>query len=134
MYLCSKLAFINKINKIVYSGELLVAIVTNLYVDQGAYFSTFITVADINGAPLDLSGFTTASQMRKSYQSSIAYNFTASISNPLQGRVKLELSSNQSRLIPAGKYLYDLEIINLSGETTRVVEGMVLINPEITKI
>jgi len=111
-----------------------VATVTNLYVDQGAFYRTYVTVANTDGTPLDLTGFTAASQMRKSYQSSTAYNFTTSISNPSQGRVRVELSSEQSRVIPAGKYLYDIEVRSPTGERTRVVEGIVLINPEITKI
>lgn len=110
------------------------ATVTNLYVDQGSFYRTYVTVANTDGTPLDLTGFTAASQMRKSYQSSTAYNFTTSISNPTQGRVRVELSSDQSRAIPAGKYLYDVEVTSPSGERTRVVEGIVLINPEITKI
>lgn len=110
------------------------ATVTNLYIDQGSFFRTHITVANPNGFTLDLTGFTVASQLRKSYQSSTGFNFTTSISNPTQGRVRIELSSEQSRVIPAGKYLYDLEILSPTGERTRVVEGIVLINPEITKI
>lgn len=110
------------------------ATVTNLYVDQGSFYRTYVTVANTDGTPMDLTGYTAASQMRKSYQSTGAYNFTTSISNPTQGRVRVELSSEQSRAIPAGKYLYDLEVTSPSGERTRVVEGIVLINPEITKI
>lgn len=110
------------------------ATVTNLYVDQGSFFRTYITVAGASTQPLDLTGYTVASQMRKSYQSSTAYNFSVAISNPSQGRVRIELDSEQSRNIPAGKYLYDVEITNPSGQKTRVVEGIVLINPEITKI
>ena len=110
------------------------ATVTNLYIDQGSFFRTYVTVASTNGAALDLTGYTVASQMRKSYQSSVAYDFTASISNPIQGRVRIELSSESSRLIPAGRYLYDLEVTAPGGEKTRVVEGIVIVNPEITKI
>jgi hypothetical protein len=115
-------------------GDFKVATVSNLYVDQGSFFRTYVTVSNTDGAPLDLTNYTVASQMRKSYQSSTAYNFTGSITNPVQGRVRIELSSEQSRLIPAGKYLYDLEVTAPNGEKTRVVEGIVLINPEITKI
>lgn len=110
------------------------ATVSNLYVDQGSFFRTYVTVSSAAGTALDLTNFTVASQMRKSYQSSTAYNFTCSITNPVQGRVRIELSSEQSRLIPAGKYLYDVEVTAPSGEKTRVVEGIVLMNPEITKI
>ena len=110
------------------------ATVSNLYVDQGSFFRTYITVSSTDGTPLDLTNYTVSSQMRKSYQSSTAYDFTTAISVPIQGRVRVELSSEQSRQIPAGRYLYDLEVTAPSGEKTRVVEGIVLINPEITKI
>lgn len=110
------------------------ATVTNLYVDQGSFFRTNVTVSSTNGTPLDLTGYTVASQMRKSYQSSTGYNFTSSITNPIQGRVRIELTSESSRTIPAGRYLYDLEVTSPSGEKTRVVEGIVIVNPEITKI
>jgi hypothetical protein len=111
-----------------------VATVSNLYVDQGSFYRTYVTVSSTDGIPLDLTNYNVASQMRKSYQSSTGYNFTSSITNPIQGRVRVELSSEQSRLIPAGRYLYDIEVTSPSGEKTRVVEGIVLINPEITKI
>lgn len=110
------------------------ATVTNLYVDQGSFFRTNVTVSSTSGTPLDLTGYTVASQMRKSYQSSTAYNFTSSITNAIQGRVRIELSSETSRTIPAGRYLYDLEVTSPTGEKTRVVEGLVIVNPEITKI
>lgn len=110
------------------------ATVSNLYVDQGSFFRTYVTVSNTDGTALDLTNYTVASQMRKSYQSSTAYNFTSSITNPIQGRVRIELSSEDSRLIPAGRYLYDIEVRSPSGERTRVVEGIVLVNPEITKI
>lgn len=110
------------------------ATVSNLYVDQGSFYRTYVTVSGTDGTPLDLTNFTVASQMRKSYQSSTAYNFTSSITNPVQGRVRIELSSEESRLIPAGRYLYDVEVRSPNGERTRVVEGIVLVNPEITKI
>lgn len=109
------------------------ATISNLYIDQGAFFRTYVTVSGTNGIPLDLSGFTVASQMRKSYQSSTAYNFTASISNPSVGRVQLELNSAHSRQIPPGRYLYDVRVTNPQGESTRVVEGIVTINPEVTQ-
>jgi hypothetical protein len=110
------------------------ATVSNLYIDQGSFFRTYVTVSAANGTPLELTNYTVASQMRKSYQSSTAYNFTSSISSPIQGRVRIELSSEQSRVIPAGRYLYDIEVLSPSGERTRVVEGIVTITPEITKI
>lgn len=110
------------------------ATISNLYVDQGSFFRTYVTVSGSDGAVVDLTGYTAAAQMRKSYSSSVAYNFQISISNPTQGRVRIELGSEYSRTIPAGRYLYDLEVTDSNGEKLRVVEGIVTINPEITKV
>ena len=110
------------------------ATVSNLYVDQGAFYRTYVTVANTDGTPLDLTGFTAASQMRKSYASSTVYNFTSSIYNASQGKVRLQLTNTQSEAIPAGRWLYDVEIRSPSGAVTRVVEGIVTVNPQITQI
>jgi hypothetical protein len=110
------------------------ATVSNLFVDAGANYSNIITVAASNGQPLDLTGYTVASQMRKSYQSSTAYNFTASVYNAATGKVRLQLSDTQSSAIPAGRWLYDVEITSPSGTKTRVVEGIVTVSPQITQI
>lgn len=110
------------------------ATVSNLFVDAGASYSNIISVAATNGQPLNLTGYSVASQMRKSYQSSTAYNFTASVFNAEQGKVRLQLTPQQSEVIPAGRWLYDVEITSPSGSKTRVVEGIVTVNPQITQI
>jgi hypothetical protein len=72
--------------------------------------------------------------MRKSYGSSSYYPFTATVYNALQGKVRLQLSHTASSAIPAGRYLYDIEITNtVSGVVNRVLEGIVTVTPEITR-
>jgi hypothetical protein len=110
------------------------ATVSNLFVDAGASYSNIISVAASNGQALDLTGYTVASQMRKSYSSSTAYNFTASVYGTTTGKVRLQLTPEQSSLIPAGRWLYDVEITSPSGTKTRVVEGIVTVAPQITQI
>ena len=109
------------------------ATVSNLFVDAGANYSNIITVAASNGQALDLTGYTVASQMRKSYQSSTAYNFSASVYQAATGKVRLQLTDTQSAAIPAGRWLYDVEITSPSGTKTRVVEGIVTVSPQITQ-
>ena len=45
-----------------------------------------------------------------------------------------QLTDVQSASIPAGRWLYDVEITSPSGTKTRVVEGVVTVNPQITQI
>lgn len=110
------------------------ATISNLFVDAGTTYSNIITVAATTGQPLDLTNYTVKSQMRKSYSSSIAYNFTASIYDATAGKVRLQLNPTQSEAIPAGRWLYDVEITSPSGNKTRVVEGIVTVTPQITQI
>jgi hypothetical protein len=110
------------------------ATISNLYVDAGATYSNIITVTASNGQALNLAGYTVASQMRKSYQSSTSYSFTASVYDAINGKIRLQLTPSQSEAIPAGRWLYDVEITSTSGTKTRVVEGIVTVNPQITKI
>jgi hypothetical protein len=110
------------------------ATISNLYVDSGSTYSNILTVNSSDGQPLNLTGYTVASQMRKSYSSSTVYNFTASVHQAVQGKIRLQLTDEQSEAIPPGRWLYDVEITSSSGATTRVVEGIVIVTPQITKI
>jgi len=112
-----------------------VASISNLYIDQGSTYSNIITVASSTGSALDLTNYTVASQIRKSYGSSTAYDFTASVYNAVDGKVRLQLTSTESSAIPAGRYLYDIEITNTNTSAkTRILEGIVVVTPEITQI
>jgi hypothetical protein len=107
---------------------------SNLYIDAGSTFSAIITVTGSDDLPLNLTGYTVASQMRKSYGSLTAYAFTATIYDAATGKLRLVLPANTSSGITPGRYLYDIEITSPSSEKLRVVEGLVIITPEITKV
>ena len=109
------------------------ATISNLFVDAGSDYSNIITVSATNGQALNLTGYTVASQMRKSYGSSTVFNFTSSVYEAANGKVRLQLPAETSSSIPAGRWLYDVEITSPSGTKTRVVEGIVTITPEITR-
>ena len=109
------------------------AAISNLYIDAGSTFSAIITVRGSDGNPLDLTGYEVASQIRKSYGSTTAYNFNASIYDDNSGKVRVQLSAAESSAIKPGRYLYDIEI-STGLSRFRVVEGLAIITPEITKI
>jgi hypothetical protein len=110
------------------------ATISNLFVDAGTTYSNIITVSASNGQALNLIGYTVASQMRKSYSSSTVHAFTASVYDAATGKIRLQLSPTQSEAIPAGRWLYDVEITSPSGSKTRVIEGIVTVTPQITQI
>ena len=101
--------------------------------DQGTTFSSIITLTNQDGTKMNLTGYTVKSQFRKSYQSSTATNFTASIYDANNGQIRLQLSPTDTTNIQAGRYLYDIELTTPIGEKSRALEGLVIITPEITK-
>jgi hypothetical protein len=104
----------------------------NLFIDQGATYEVVLILTDENGDVLDLSNTTAASQIRKSYSSSLAAQFTTSI-NALSGEVTLALTANQTGNLVAGRYLYDIELTDAANSVARIVEGIVTVNPQITR-
>lgn len=109
------------------------ATISNLVIDQGTTFSSIITLTNQDGTAMNLTGYTVASQFRKSYQSSTATNFTASIYDAIAGKVRLQLTPAASSAVKAGRYLYDIELTSPTGEKSRALEGLVIITPEITR-
>ena len=70
--------------------------------------------------------------MRKSYEASTKTDFTtAKVDNT--GKVTISLTAAQTATLKPGRYVYDVEIASAS-ETLRVLEGLVTVTPEVTKV
>ena len=109
------------------------AIVSNLTVDQGATFTAQIDVDDDSGNSQNLTGYTVAGQIRKTYDSTTYTAFTASVSNATGGTISISLTSTQTNALKAGRYVYDLVIVASGGDKTRVVEGIATIKPSVSR-
>ena len=110
------------------------AVIANLDIDQGSDFITELELENDDGSTVELLGYSVRSQFRKSYGSVIGYSFNAAITSTAAGKISLSLLGSVSSNIRAGRYLYDVEIIAADGRKTRVVEGILTINPEITRV
>jgi hypothetical protein len=106
----------------------------NIVIDQGADFSTTITVTDNAGAVVDLTGYTGRGQIRKHYTSETAVDFDVSFGTPKSdGKVTLSLTNAQTTNMEPGRYVYDAEIITGGGVVSRLVEGLATVTPEVTR-
>lgn len=112
------------------------AAVANLIIDQGATFSSDITVKDANGNAFNLTGYTAEAKMAKGYASTrTRTTMTATIaSDPTTGVVALSLTPAETTALDAPeRYLYDVEITQTSsGDVTRVIEGIITVRPNVT--
>lgn len=103
----------------------------NLIIDQGASFSTTFTVNDDGGNPINFTGYTGYSQIRKHYTSSNSVSFNVSLGN--DGTVGLTLTSNVTNTMVPGRYVYDVEVVT-GIITSRIVEGIVTVTPQVTRL
>lgn len=111
------------------------AMTAYLDIDQGSDFTAVIDLENDDGTPMNLSSTQVYSQFRKSYNSSTAYAFTCEILDAINGKFALKLPGVTSSNIKPGRYLYDVEVFNsTTNSKSRVVEGIITINAEITKI
>lgn len=104
----------------------------NLIVDQGASFSTTLNLVDDNGDAVDLTNYSAAGQIRKHYTSLTSTDFVVTLGDD-EGTITLELSANTSANLVAGRYVYDIELVDSSNVVSRVFEGIVTVNPQVTR-
>tara|TARA_B100000902_G_scaffold60790_1_gene67903 strand:- start:3975 stop:4307 length:333 start_codon:yes stop_codon:yes gene_type:complete len=109
------------------------AIIANLFIDQGTDFTVTVDVSDATGGILDLTGYSASAQIRKTYGSSTKVDFTTNTGTPSQGKVTMSLTDAQTSALESGRYVYDLNITSGGGVTTRVVEGQAIITPGVTR-
>lgn len=106
----------------------------DLIIDQGTDYKTFLNLTDDNGDPLNLTGFGVSAQMRKHYTSTNSVTFTASI-NVSSASIILSLSEPETANLNSGRFVYDVELTNTSDNTvSRVVEGIVTVTPQVTRV
>ena len=110
------------------------AAIANLRIDQGASFSSDVTVTNSDGAVVDLTGYTTEAKMAKSHGAASTTTITAAVADDATtGVVQLTLTDQQTANLDApARYVYDVYITQTSTSTvTRVIEGVITVNPRV---
>lgn len=116
----------------------------NLTIRQGATFGPIVcTLKDSTGTPVDITGFTVRSQIRKSpfYRKATGCAATCAIVNGPAGQFSFEFLAADTTLLqvgetedaPESQYQWDLEIEQPDGRVIPVVYGTVKVFREVTK-
>ena len=105
----------------------------NFILEQGATFNRQLTVKD-DGSAMNLTGYSVASKMRSTHDSStVVGTFTCTISNATGGIITMSMTNSTTGAIEEGIYVYDLEMTSGTGVVTRLMQGTVTVNPEVTR-
>ena len=106
----------------------------DIVIDQGSDFAIEVQIQQ-NSANVNLSTHSARAQLRPTPTSTTkTADFTCSITNASQGKIKMSLGNSVTANISNGKYYYDLELVNSSDSSvTRLIEGVARVTPEVTR-
>lgn len=107
-------------------------------IEQGATFNLLLTW-EINGVPVNITNWTARLQARVDVEETETVLSLTSVAGGgitlggAAGTISLDRTATQTALLPAGGYIYDLELISGAGAVTRLIQGEVVISPEVTR-
>jgi len=116
------------------------AVAYNVVIDQGADWFLNVNYDNPNGTPVNLSGYSSALQLRSYPDAPTAVlSLTSSAGGGItitgvSGLVAIHATATQTRAIDEGTYYYDLEITDtFTGIVTRLVQGQAVVSAEVTR-
>ena len=104
-----------------------------LDLDQGTDYNIFIDLTNNDGTTINCAGYSFAMTMRKSYYSTTATDFTISITDAAAGQITMTMNSAKTGNVTPGRYVYDVLIKDSANTVTRVLEGIINVNPQVTR-
>ncbi len=109
----------------------------NFLCPQGSTFSKQITYT-IDNIPVDLGGYSARMQVRQNYYSEDALLDLSSPNSGItiegsNGIINIYISDGDTSSLPAGNFLYDLELDSNGGTVSRLIEGSFIVTPEVTR-
>ena len=108
------------------------AYLSNIVIDAGADFDQIFNLENVANAPLDLTGYTATSKLKKHPASlNNTATFVVSFPNRTQGQIKISLGSTLTAAIKAGRYSYDI-LLNDGSLKTRIVSGSAIVTAGVT--
>ena len=111
----------------------------NISLNQGSSYTLPIVLKDGEGQAIDLTGFSAAMQVRivpeaEEYIDELTTENGRIVIFAEAGRLELSFPHEVTEKYPAGQFFYDIEIASAGDEVTRVLQGRLLVNAEVTRV
>lgn len=110
-----------------------------LCISQGSdYDHTFVYTEKDGVTPIDITGFTVRMKFRPDYDdATILYEATTAlgqftIPNGIDGEIELSIPNADTTAWAFDEAVYDIEIVSPTSKVTRILQGVVVITPEVT--
>jgi hypothetical protein len=103
----------------------------DLIVDQGADYAVTFPVLDGAGQPVDVTGWSASGQIRAGYASATVLHTLAPTLGSGGLALRIPAATSAAWAFRLGRY--DIELVAPDATVTRLVEGSVVVRPEITR-
>ena len=104
----------------------------NIVAEQGATFDLNFRV-ETDGTPWNLTGYTFAMQVRRSTSATTTLLEINGATMTSVGHVYATASAASMEAMPAGRWVYDIELTSPGNQVTRILEGRFIVTPEVTQ-
>jgi len=109
----------------------------NLVCPQGSTFRKTLSVL-VDEQPIDFTGYSSRMQVREAYFSEDTLLDLLSSNGDLfmggsAGTIDIFVDNNVTSSLPAGEWIYDLEVESSGGLVNRIIEGVFYVTPEVTR-
>ena len=104
----------------------------NIVAEQGATFNLNFRV-ETNGTPWNLTGYTFAMQVRRSTSSNTTLLNIDDATMTSVGHVSVSIPAAIMDNVPAGRWVYDIELTSSGEEVTRILEGRFIVTAQVTQ-
>jgi hypothetical protein len=105
--------------------------------EQGANYAATLTYRDSSNNLVNLTGYSARMQVRKTIGSTTPYLSLTQASGitlgGAAGTVAIAISAAALSAIPAGNYVYDLELVSGAGAVVRLISGDFTVAGEVTR-
>jgi hypothetical protein len=120
----------------------------DIVLEQGATFDLPLRYLDSVGTPVNLTGYSARMQVREAPDSVLLVEFNSALtangaifmngaaedrSDGANGNIRVFMSAANTSALPRFSGRYDLELVDSSSYTIRLLEGQFRVEPEITR-
>lgn len=103
----------------------------NLVIQKGTYFEETFFLAAEDGIGLNLSGSTATCKLRKHPTAGIAHTFSTT-TTVVDSTVKITMIPDKTKELPSGRCVYDVVLSSPGGNSTKVLEGNVIVQETVS--
>ena len=110
--------------------------IANLTIDQGSNFTFDLEVTNSDGTAFDLTGFTMVAKAAQGYATTyprVLFTSTCTSDMAVQGVVTISLTADQTKVMKAGRWVFDVVATHTDSTVTRLLEGIAIVTPSVVK-